>query len=79
MLPGTPFCANPACVLHVRTGDPGVTGSGNWARLANGLWYGRAAIGVALYCDACVRLIVLGLLVATDPQLQQSSRNDETN
>jgi hypothetical protein len=24
------FCANPACPLHLRSGDQGVEGAGNW-------------------------------------------------
>ena len=37
-----PFCSNPDCVLYVRTGDPGVMGSGNWAELPNGRIVGRS-------------------------------------
>jgi hypothetical protein len=36
-----PFCSNPDCVLHVRRGDAGVMGSGNWVELADGTIIGR--------------------------------------
>ncbi len=50
---GAYFCANPACVLHVRAGDPGVTGEGDWAVLADGRTFGRSRHGKTVLCDAC--------------------------
>jgi hypothetical protein len=50
---GAFFCANPACVLHVRAGDPGVTGEGDWAVLADGRTFGRSRHGNTVLCDAC--------------------------
>ncbi len=48
-----PFCANPACALHVRPGERGVEGAGNWVRLTDGRIFGRSRYGGALLCDAC--------------------------
>jgi hypothetical protein len=50
---GAPFCANPACALHVRVFDSQVVGGGNWARLPDGRMFGRARYGGQLLCDAC--------------------------
>ncbi len=50
-----PFCANPHCELHVRAGDPGVRGSGNWAQLADGRIIGRSGHGGVFFCDSCAR------------------------
>lgn len=47
------FCANPRCELHVRAGDPGVRGVGNWARLPDGRWVGRHVYHGILLCDVC--------------------------
>ena len=33
---GAPFCANPACALHVRLVDERVAGGGNWVVLPDG-------------------------------------------
>jgi len=49
------FCANPACLLHVTAGSPGVQGSGQWASV-DGVLYDRHPIGDhggALYCSGC--------------------------
>jgi len=48
-----PFCANPACLLHVLRSDERVEGGGNWAALADGRVFGRARYGGLLLCDAC--------------------------
>jgi hypothetical protein len=40
---GLYFCANPACLLHVRAGDPGVHGRGNWALIDGGIMVCEAA------------------------------------
>jgi hypothetical protein len=50
---GAPFCANPACALHVRLLDSQVEGGGNWVRLPDGRTFGRGRFGNALLCDAC--------------------------
>jgi hypothetical protein len=50
---GAPFCANPACALHVRVCDAQVMGGGNWVRLPDGRVFGRARYGSQLLCDAC--------------------------
>jgi hypothetical protein len=51
---GAYFCANPDCALHVRIGDPGVAGEGNWMVLPDGRTYGRLRRGAEVLCDACV-------------------------
>jgi len=48
-----PFCANPECVLHVRAGDTGVRGAGNWAVLPDGRIVGRSRYHGLLLCDIC--------------------------
>jgi hypothetical protein len=50
---GAPFCANPACALHVRLIDSQVHGGGNWVLLSDGRTFGRSRFGNALLCDAC--------------------------
>jgi hypothetical protein len=50
---GAPFCANPACALHVRLIDAAVEGGGNWITLADGRMFGRNRFGNTLLCDAC--------------------------
>jgi hypothetical protein len=50
---GAPFCANPACALHVRLADSEVEGGGNWVWLADGRIFGRSRFGAELLCDAC--------------------------
>jgi hypothetical protein len=50
---GAPFCANPACALHVRLADSQVEGGGNWVRLPDGRVFGRGRYGGELLCDAC--------------------------
>jgi hypothetical protein len=50
---GAPFCANPACALHVRLADREVEGGGNWVRLPDGRIFGRSRYGGELLCDAC--------------------------
>jgi hypothetical protein len=59
---GAYFCANPACELHVRVGDAGVQGRGNWAVLADGTTWGRARYGDRMLCDRCGRAWVEGRL-----------------
>jgi hypothetical protein len=50
---GAPFCANPACALHVRLVDSRVEGGGNWVSLPDGRVFGRGRFGGRLLCDAC--------------------------
>ena len=50
---GAPFCANPACALHVRVSDARVEGGGNWISLPDGRVFGRGRYGTQLLCDAC--------------------------
>lgn len=50
---GAPFCANPACALHVRLADSKVEGGGNWVHLSDGRVFGRGRYGGELLCDAC--------------------------
>ena len=50
---GAPFCANPACALHVRLVDSEVEGGGNWVTLPDGRTFGRRRSGNWLLCDAC--------------------------
>ncbi|HXY75838.1 MAG TPA: hypothetical protein VEH54_02930 [Steroidobacteraceae bacterium] len=50
---GAPFCANPACALHVRLRDPEVEGGGNWVSLPDGRTFGRSRFGDRALCDAC--------------------------
>jgi hypothetical protein len=49
------FCSNPRCELHVRPGDPGVGGFGNWAHLPNGRIVGRELYNGVFLCDPCGR------------------------
>ena len=58
------FCANPACPLHLRPGDQGVQGAGNWAELPCGAIVGRQAVDGHMLCDPCASR-VRG--VASDP------------
>jgi hypothetical protein len=50
---GAPFCANPACALHVRLLDAQVEGGGNWVTLPDGRMFGRGRFSNTLLCDAC--------------------------
>jgi hypothetical protein len=50
-----PFCSNPDCILYVRSGDPCVIGSGNWAELADGTTVGRGIYNGLYLCDLCGR------------------------
>ena len=54
------FCSNPTCRLHVRAGDPGVKGAGNWAELAEGLIIGRGIYQGAYLCDPCGKALLAG-------------------
>jgi hypothetical protein len=39
-----PFCSNPDCLLHVRSDDAGIIGTGNWAELPDGTIIGRGSV-----------------------------------
>jgi len=52
---GDYFCANPRCALHVREGDAGVRGRGNWAQLPGGRWASRSRYGALMLCNDCGR------------------------
>jgi hypothetical protein len=54
------FCANRACVLHVRRGDANVRGSGNWAQLADGIIVGRLRVASLTLCDRCAGQVLRG-------------------
>ena len=56
---GDYFCANPDCVLHVREGDPGVHGRGNWA-MFDGRTASRSRYGERMLCDECGRASLAG-------------------
>jgi hypothetical protein len=57
------FCANPTCVLHVRPGDGNVQGSGNWARLADGIVVGRRRVDAIMRCDRCAARVMNGEVI----------------
>jgi hypothetical protein len=50
------FCSNPRCAFHVRAGDPGVRGFGDWATLADGVTVSHRWIKGELLCDLCSRV-----------------------
>lgn len=54
-----PFCGNVRCELHVRAGDTGVQGIGNWARLPDGRIIGRGVYDGIFLCDSCGRAAVV--------------------
>jgi hypothetical protein len=49
------FCSNPRCRFHVRAGDDGVVGFGDWARLADGTTASHHWVDGELLCDLCAR------------------------
>ncbi len=56
MFYGKFFCANEGCPLHVRRGDPSVSGAGEWAQLRNGLLVSRSVDAKGrMVCDLCLR------------------------
>jgi hypothetical protein len=71
---GDVFCANPACVLHVRSGDDGVEGSGQWA-VIDGVTYDRHPLeaGGRCYCSACRRRMLADALRPMAPARSQDS------
>ena len=48
-----PFCSNPDCLLHVRSGDAGVIETGNWAELPDGTIIGRGIYHDLYLCHLC--------------------------
>jgi len=69
---GPVFCANPHCRLHVRAGDPGVSGWGNWAILPGGTQIGRGRYDGRYLCDLCGRAYL-----ATGRLPQENTRRPE--
>lgn len=59
--------------LHVRAGDPGVKGAGNWAELPDGLMIGRGIYQGAYFCDPCGMALLAGS-VALDTVARPVSR-----
>jgi len=59
---GYNFCSNPHCPhgLHVRAGDQGVIGEGNWVELVNGAIIGRGIYQGVYLCDPCGRTLLHG-------------------
>ncbi len=55
VLHGEWFCANPACVLHVRVREAGVVGHGEWAVRPDGVVTSRAMYAGRMLCDICGR------------------------
>lgn len=49
------FCSNPRCSFHVRVGDPGVEGFGDWATLSDGTTTSHRWVDGDLLCDLCAR------------------------
>jgi hypothetical protein len=47
------FCCNPRCPFHVRVGDPGVDGFGDWATLRDGTTVSHRWADGLLLCDLC--------------------------
>jgi hypothetical protein len=47
------FCCNPRCPFHLRVGDPGVAGFGDWATLADGITVSHRWLDGLLLCDLC--------------------------
>lgn len=50
---GVPFCANPACALHVSLVGASSGSGSNWVTLPDGRIFGRCRSGSSLLCDAC--------------------------
>jgi hypothetical protein len=54
------FCSSPRCVFHVRVGDPGVKGFGDWATLRDGTTVSHRWVDGELLCDLCAREATAG-------------------
>ena len=52
---GARFCSNSECVLHVRVGDAGVVGHGEWAVRPDAVVTSRAMYAGRMLCDLCSR------------------------
>jgi len=61
-----PFCANPDCDLHVRSGDPRVKGFGNWAVMPDGRTVGRGVYHGLFLCDSCGQALTAYRIVNDD-------------
>ena len=64
------FCANPACLLHVRADSGTVRGAGQWAMI-DGVVYDRHSIEVGgpLYCMVCRRRLTATLDESARPAM----------
>jgi hypothetical protein len=64
------FCANPACLLHVRADSGTVRGAGQWATI-DGVVYDRHSIEVGgpLYCMVCRRRLTATLDESARPAM----------
>lgn len=49
------FCSNSRCIFHVRVGDPGVNGVGDWCTTADGITTSHCWVDGELLCDLCAR------------------------
>lgn len=47
------FCSSPSCDFHVRIGDPGVAGFGDWAIRSDGTTVSHRWVNGRLLCDLC--------------------------
>jgi hypothetical protein len=68
------FCANPACPLHLRSGDEGVEGAGNWAHLPCGAIVGRQVVDGRMLCDRCASR---ARRLASNPHNAEMPQNSE--
>jgi hypothetical protein len=50
---GAFFCSNTHCMLHVRCGDPQVSGAGEWATRPDGVVTSRRLVQGRMVCDVC--------------------------
>lgn len=72
-----PFCSNAECFLHVRTGDPGVEGQGNWAVVDETLTVGRGRYGNHMLCDRCGRELLNSQSVVADGSAESCPTAEE--
>lgn len=62
------FCANPHCPLHVRPGDAGVHGRGDWASFSDRIIIGRSKVAGFMLCDRCAGRVIRGELKVPAPE-----------
>ena len=70
------FCHNVECLLHVRPGDPGVSGHGNWAMTSDGIVVSRTRVGQYMFCDRCARRVIAPVAALTTPEPAVDWRRD---